>query len=348
METSIDRSIKTVVSARVGGAFRKLGAIAFGEAWPGASVQHRRAFRAACGVCGMVSAACYVLLAHPPVAPLTAQQSQVTGGEDDDAAKAVRAQMMERVRYRGGEYLFAAYGGSPYTHASDLRIEREGAEMTVHGVDWQGKAFDDPIYYGIRVARWLPGRADGVMLDFMHSKAYAPLDQRVKLSGGLDGEKLPAEAAVGDIFHKLEFTHGHNLLTLNWLRRLPSLGVTFSPYVGGGLGVALPHTEVQMKGVQGRTYAYQYAGPAAQFVIGLEIRVPRLSYFVEYKFTSANYRVPLQNFDGSALPFDLWAQFTAWLKGEEPVRGWASTRLTSHQLIAGMGVRTAAQGAAAP
>jgi len=348
VETSIGRSVRTVVSARFDGALGKLNAIAFGEPPSEAMARRRKVFGAACGVCGMVAAACYALIAHQPIAPLIVQQSQATGGEDDDAAKADRAQMMERVRYRGGEYLFAAYGGSPYTHASDLRIERGGAEMTVHDVDWQGKAFDDPIYYGIRIARWLPGRADGVMLDFMHSKAYAPLDQRVKLSGGLGGQQLPEEAAVGDVFHKLEFTHGHNLLTLNWLRRLPSLGATFSPYVGGGLGVALPHTEVQMKGLQGRTYAYQYAGPAVQFVVGLEIRVPRLSYFVEYKFTSADYRVPLQNFDGSALPLDLWAQFTAWLRGEEPVRGWASTRLTSHQIIAGMGVRTVPQGVAAP
>jgi len=348
VETSIGRSVRTVASARFDGALGKLNAIAFGEPPSEAMARRRKVFGAACGVCGMVAAACYALIAHQPIAPLIVQQSQATGGEDDDAAKADRAQMMERVRYRGGEYLFAAYGGSPYTHASDLRIERGGAEMTVHDVDWQGKAFDDPIYYGIRIARWLPGRADGVMLDFMHSKAYAPLDQRVKLSGGLGGQQLPEEAAVGDVFHKLEFTHGHNLLTLNWLRRLPSLGATFSPYVGGGLGVALPHTEVQMKGLQGRTYAYQYAGPAVQFVVGLEIRVPRLSYFVEYKFTSADYRVPLQNFDGSALPLDLWAQFTAWLRGEEPVRGWASTRLTSHQIIAGMGVRTVPQGVAAP
>ena len=347
METSINRSIKSAVSARFDGAPRKRDAAPFRDPTAKAS-RWRKAMSATCGVCGMASAVCYALIAHQPIGPPIAQQSQVTGGKDDGAAKSARAQLLERVRYRGGEYLFAAYGGSPYTLASDLHIEHDGADMTVHGVDWQGKAFDDPIYYGIRIARWLPGRADGVMLDFMHSKAYAPLDQRVKLSGELNGEKLPPEAAVGDIFHKLEFTHGHNLLTLNWLRRLPSLGVTFSPYVGGGLGVALPHTEVQMKGLQGRTYAYQYAGPAVQLVVGLEIRVPRLSYFVEYKFTSADYRVPLQNFDGSALPLDLWAQFTAWLKGEAPVRGWASTRLTSHQVIAGMGVRTVPHGAALP
>jgi hypothetical protein len=288
----------------------------------------------------MIAAVCHTLLQHPTLA--VPVQSQAAGREDDEdaAAAAARAEMAERVRYRGDEFLFAAYGGAPYTYASDVRIERNGSAMTAHDVDWQGKPFDDPVYYGVRVARWLPESSFGTMVDFMHSKVYAPLDQRVKLSGAMDGKALPPEAAIGDIFHKLEFTHGHNLLTLSLLRRLPSIGSFFSPYIGAGLGAALPHTEVQIKGVQGRTYAYQYAGPAVQLVVGIEIRVPRLSYFIEYKFTSASYRVPLQNADGSWLPLDLWAQFKSWMKGEAPARGWASTWLASHQVIAGMGIRT--------
>jgi hypothetical protein len=265
----------------------------------------------------------------------------VGGAEAEDAAAAAaRAELVERVRYRGDEFLIAAYGGAPYTYASDVRIDRPGTEMTVHDVEWQGKPFDDPIYYGVRVARWFPQSSFGTMLDFMHSKVYAPLDQRVKLSGTKDGQTLPPAATIGDLFHKLEFTHGHNLLTLNLLHRLPSLGSLLSPYVGAGFGVALPHTEVQLKGTGERTYAYQYAGPAAQLVIGVEIRVPRLSYFVEYKFTSASYRVPLQNVDGDSLPLDLWHQFKGWMTGSVPPDGWASTWLTSHQIIGGMGIRT--------
>jgi len=258
----------------------------------------------------------------------------------EDADARARAALEEQVRYKGGETLIAAYTGSPYTYASDLHITRPGTDMTVHGIDWEGKAFDDPIYYGVRVARWLSGSRIGTMIDFTHSKAYAPLEQEVPLSGTSEGAALPPRAKIGDVFHKLEFTHGHNMLTFNLLWRLPSIGSFVSPYVGFGLGAALPHTEVQLKGVRGRTYEYQYVGPAAQVLIGVELRVPRLSYFAEYKLTAASYRAPLQNREGSALPLDLLNQFQRWWSGEPPVGGWASTTLVSHQAIGGMGFRT--------
>jgi len=257
------------------------------------------------------------------------------------SARAERAQVAERVRYRGGEVLVAAYGGAPYTYASDLHVTKDGrTDMTVHGIDWLGEPFDNPIYYGARVARWLTGSAFGVMTDFTHSKASAPRDQRTTLSGTRDGTPLPPEAAIGDLFHHLEFTHGHNMLTLNLLWRLPLRSAFISPYVGAGLGASLPHTEVQFKGAAQRTYEYQYTGPAAQAVLGIEIRVPHISYFIEYKLTWASYRAPLHNRDGSWLPADLLHQFQRWWSGREPEDGWASTRLVSHQVIAGLGYRT--------
>lgn len=309
----------------------------FAQAWTNAA-RFPDTFSRLAALAGMVAVVCTAVLASPPMRAMLAQSHSSNDPEDADIA--AEAQIAERVRYRGDEFLVAAYGGAPYTYASDVRIERLDTEMTVHDVDWRGKPFDDPIYYGVRVARWFPHSSVGAMVDFTHSKAYALLDQQVTLSGRRDGQSLPPTAAVGDLFHKLEFTHGHNMLTLNLLRRLPSFGSSISPYVGIGLGAALPHTEVQLKGSGERTYEYQYVGPAAQFLIGIELRVPRLSYFIEYKFTHASYRAPLQNRDGGALPWDLWNQFRRWMSGSAPAGGWASTRLTSHQIIGGMGIRT--------
>ena len=318
-----------------------LGAVCSGVARLRANIGGPRAFDGFAAIVGMVAAMSYALLPAPPMSAAPIQSHEVGDvGPEDDAAIAAEAELVERIRYRGDELLFAAYGGAPYTYASDVRIERPVMEMTVHDVDWQGKPFDDPIYYGVRIARWFPHSSLGAMVDFTHSKAYAPLDQQVRLSGTKDGQPLPAAAAIGDLFHNLEFTHGHNMLTLNLLYRLPSLGAFISPYVGVGLGAALPHTEVQLKGTGKRTYEYQYVGPAGQFLIGIEFRVPRLSYFMEYKFTHASYRAPLQNRDGGALPLDLWNQFQRWMSGRAPAGGWAFTSLTSHQIIAGMGIRT--------
>lgn len=288
-------------------------------------------------------------LAAWAVAPWLEIQAQDTFDKTDtEVATEQRAALAEQVRYRGGETFVGAYGGMPFTYASDLVVKKPGTELTVHGIDWEGKPFDNPIYYGARVARWLPLTAVGGMIDFTHSKAYAPLDQQTKLSGSRDGQPVPPEMRLGDLFHKLEFTHGHNMLTLNGLVRLPFRTAFVSPYVGLGAGASLPHTEVQFKGERTRTYEYQYTGPAAQFVLGVELRVPRLSYFVEYKFTFADYRAPLQNRDGGWIVFDLANQFRRWLSGVEPDGGWAATRLVSHEIISGMGYRTAPTMPAAP
>jgi lipid A oxidase len=303
-------------------------------AWPVASQSGDRHSRLIKVLPALAAMAAIVAAAAMP------DPGNLNEASSEDAEAQARAALAERVRYKGGETLIAAYTGSPYTYASDLRIEGPGRDMTVHGIDWEGKAFDDPIYYGVRVARWLTGSRLGGMVDFTHSKAYAPLEQEVDVSGTRDGASLPSRSKVGDLFHKLEFTHGHNMLTFNVLWRLPSLGSFVSPYVGFGVGAALPHTEVQLKGVRGRTYEYQYVGPAAQLLIGVEVRVPRLSYIAEYKFTAASYAAPLQNRDGSWLPLDLLNQFQRWWRAEPPIGGWASTTLVSHQVIGGMGFRT--------
>jgi lipid A oxidase len=75
-------------------------------------------------------------------------------------------------------------------------------------------------------------------------------------------------------------------------------------------------------------------------VLGAEFRIPRLSYFVEYKWTSASYRVPLHYRETKSLFSDLAHQFLRWRSGKEPEGGWATTRLASHQVISGMGYRT--------
>lgn len=298
---------------------------------------------------GRLSAVAAMIAAIVYVCAHTADDATRFGeNQASDTIAGERAALADKVRYRGGETFVGAYGGAPYTYASDVRLTRPGTDMTVHGIDWEGRPFDNPIYYGVRVARWLPMRAIGGMIDFTHSKAYAPLDQTVRASGTKDGQAVAPEAKLGDRFHKLEFTHGHNMLTLNGLVRLPSGSAFLSPYVGVGAGVSLPHTEVQLKGEGLRTYEYQYTGPAVQFVLGLEIRVPRLSYFVEYKFTFADYLAPLHRRDGGWIGFDLWHQVQRWWRGGTPEGGWAATVLASHQIIAGMGYRSAPAALAAP
>jgi hypothetical protein len=189
--------------------------------------------------------------------------------------------------------------------------------------------------------RWFGAGRTGAMVDFTHSKAIAELDKEVSFTGTLNGAPAPERAALRNIFHHLEASHGHNMLTLNGLFRLPSLGARVHPYVGIGAGVALPHSEVALKGQDKRTYEYQYTGPVGQALIGLELRTPRVSYFLEYKFTFARYLMPLSERDGSILFVDLWNEIRDWLSGNEPPGGRLTTDLASHQVIGGIGIRSA-------
>ena len=236
---------------------------------------------------------------------------------------------------QGANSDFGAYFGAPYHYPSDFHLVKPGVtDLTIKDIDWFTKPFDNPLYYGVRIQRWLEGGRLGAMLDFTHSKAYAPMQPEKTFEGTLDGKPVPPKAKVGDYFDKLEWSHGHNMLTLNGLIRLPSLGI-ISPYAGLGAGVSLPHSEIHLKTDPHRTYEYQYTGPAAQALFGLEFRLRTGSVFIEYKFTTADYWGPLTGRDGTWLPIDMWRQFSRWWSGEPPPNGWAGAKLTSHQVIGG-------------
>lgn len=238
------------------------------------------------------------------------------------------------------EWMIAAYGGVPYTYPSDVKFTKPGPhDFTVKDVEWRGMPFINPIYYGVRVMRWFGTGRTGSMLDFTHSKAISDRKQEVEFEGTINGQPAPAKDLVGNVFKKLEASHGHNMLTLNGLLRLPSFTFRLSPYVGLGAGVSLPHSEVHVATDPSRTYEYQMAGPVGQALIGLEFRFAKMSYFLEYKFTLADYRMPLTGRDGDILFTDVWQQFSEWWNGIAPRDGWAETRYTSHQVIGGIGVR---------
>jgi hypothetical protein len=179
------------------------------------------------------------------------------------------------------------------------------------------------------------------MIDFTHAKAIANADDVATFTGTADGKPLPPKARIGDTFRHFEFSHGHNMVTLNGMMRLGGILPRISPYVGLGGGVSLPHTEIALRSENGRTYEYQYAGVVGQGLAGIEVRLGRASVFIEYKFSYAPYDVPLSGVaNGWLLVTDLWRQAKAWATGETPPRGTLQTRLATHHGIAGVLVRT--------
>ena len=131
---------------------------------------------------------------------------------------------------------------------------------------WQGKSFAMPPYYGVRATWWRNERL-GFGVEFTHDKVYA--SEATKAASG---------------FSTLEFTDGLNVITANMMYRWPKDGRRWTPYVGGGVGVSIPHVEVTSTG--GSVFEYQYGGPAAVAIAGVSYKLSdRWSAFGEYKFT---------------------------------------------------------------
>lgn len=240
------------------------------------------------------------------------------------------------------ETLVAAYGGVTHTHASDVKFEKPGqTNLLAKDVEWIGRPFKSPVYYGLRAMHWPEASRFGGMLDFTHAKAISVREQSVSFQGTRNGKPADGSAKIGDTFRHLEFSHGHNMLTVNGLARLGAIAPSLVPYIGLGAGVSLPHTEVQFLDETRRTYEYQLTGPVGQAVAGLEIRLPRISILLEYKFSLAPYWVPLTGRDGSKgnAFIDFWVQFRRLFTGEAPQDGLLTTNLFSHHLIVGVGYR---------
>ena len=254
----------------------------------------------------------------------------------DDVRSASAIPPVSTALHPGRETDFGAYLGAPYHYPSDFHFVKPGAtDLTIKKIDWFTLPFENPLYYGVRIQRWFEGGRFGSMLDFTHSKVHAPFDdQEFDMEGTVDGKPVPPKGKVRDYFKKLEWTHGHNMLTLNGLVRLPSVGI-FSPYLGAGAGLSFPHSEIFKKDDASRTYEYQYTGPVGQALFGIELRLRTGSVFIEYKFTMADYWGPLTGRDGTWYPIDMWRQFSRWWSGEPPRDGWAGAKLTSHQVIGG-------------
>lgn len=209
-----------------------------------------------------------------------------------------------------GETVIALSTGDAWTHNSDVQYAvPEDTNLTYNDVKWDTEPFEMPPYYGVRVTHWLHRYTDwGLALDFTHAKMISDRGRTVQVVGERDGMPVDNVELLGGTFNQLEFSDGHNLFTLNVMRRwhpLEGRGRFTSPatavYVGGGLGFAMPHVEVVTADTD--TMEYQLAGPAAQLVTGISVPLgKRFSVITEYRFTYAEIDADLKG--GGSLTTD--------------------------------------------
>lgn len=280
---------------------------------------------------------------------------------DDRAEDAAPASISAELRPGAAplrETYIAGYISQPFYLRSDVHLTRpDGTDVVLEQLGWDGDALYPPIDGGIRSMQWTGATGPtGYMIDFLHNKAVSRLGKgahgrkisngivdEVQMRGTLKGAPAPTgRVKLTDVFERLEFTHGHNVLMFTPLLRLGTIMPGVHPYVGLGAGLAMPHVEVWFPGDshEQRTNEYQLAGVAAQALAGLEIRTGKVSYFIEYKFSWAGLSTWLtggQSWMNFNMPGDLVNQFTRWWSGEKPKFGTLSTQLAAHQIGAGVG-----------
>lgn len=178
------------------------------------------------------------------------------------------------------------YGGWQTAPHSVVTITGDGAlpdqEFTA---GWDGRSFEAPPYYGVR-ATWWQSESFGYGVDINHAKVYA--DAETLAESGLD---------------HFEFSDGLNILTVNAYRRWDQALGGLTPYVGGGIGVAFPHVEVEAPGAS-QTWGYQITGPAVTWLAGVSYPInDDWSVFGEYKGTYSQNSADLA--DGGTLETDV-------------------------------------------
>jgi lipid A oxidase len=141
---------------------------------------------------------------------------------------------------------------------------------------WEGLSFTAPPQYGIR-ATWWQDSNYGFGVELNHAKVYA--DDATRAANGYD---------------VLEFTDGLNILTVNGFRRWQDAFAGLTPYLGGGIGISVPHVEVTKNGSD--TFGYQLGGPAVAWMAGATYPInDRWSVFGEYKGTYSMNSVDLDS-----------------------------------------------------
>ncbi|MBL8567188.1 MAG: lipid A oxidase [Hyphomicrobiaceae bacterium] len=269
---------------------------------------------------------------------------------------AIHGARSEQQRFLDREKVASFYLAQPWYHRSDTKMQRnDGTDLTLKNMGWDGDMLMPPIDGGVRYIDWF-GPA-GFMIDFLHNKAVArlgkgahgrrisnPVIETVDAEGTLKGAPAPAKLKLTDLFDRFEFTHGQNMLLFGGALRFSGLSSRVRPYVALGGGVAVPHVEVWFKGekLENRTNEYQYVGPAASAMAGLELRVGRISYYLEYKLSWASISGLLtgdESWKNFNLPGDLLRQFRRWWSGDTAAYGSFSTTLTAHQVVIGGGWR---------
>ncbi len=198
------------------------------------------------------------------------------------------------------DWVIAGYFGSAATSRTSLTLTQPASLLNVRfdGVDYEGRSFNLPPYYGYRGGYFFssPGWF-GLEGEVIHMKVYSQPDQVVSATGTAQGVPLSGVATpLGAYLARFSLSHGQNMLFVNAVVR-HAFGahadyrtarlVAFARF---GAGPTLPHVESTIRGVTDEHY--QRGAIAFQAAGGVELLVWRnLHALAEYKFTRCRQSV---------------------------------------------------------
>ena len=192
------------------------------------------------------------------------------------------------------EVELSIFTGVALTQDNDLQLQQgSGTDLTFHGVSYEGRDFEIPPYYGVR-GLWFPSEDShwGFGAEFFHMKMYAETGDTVRVTGRRGGMSVNANERIDDTIQSFSLSHGLNYVlgdvVYRWFpgqRGEDFLG-HLQPYVGVGLGFAVPHVESTVNGTFHEEY--QVRGPGVQALAGVNVSLTRhWGLMFEYKFTYA-------------------------------------------------------------
>ena len=175
------------------------------------------------------------------------------------------------------DFQLSIYGGM--FEAGDSRVignDPTGAGSFDFEGGWNPTSGKLPPTFGLR-GTWWQNNNTGYSLDFSRMQATA------------DDASLAASG-----FSVLEFDDGINTVTVNARRRFP-MGNRWTPFVSGGVGVAVPGVDAQTSASGQRTTEFQYGGVVAQFQGGVEYELnENWSVFGQYQMNVLDLDVDLE------------------------------------------------------
>jgi hypothetical protein len=187
-------------------------------------------------------------------------------------------------------------------------------------------AFTEP-YYSYRLIHFLKKNPRiGFGIEFIHLKVFLMnKDQRVHMTGTVDGEPIDAMVRVGDYLDKFNVSHGVNHAGVHFvyrwlLKKTPQIkDGRLQPYVNFSFGPAVPHPELNTNRngeIKEQAYSFQPSLKNWGGGLGAGVRYKisrRLGLYMEYKLTYSHLNgMHFDDMDDTNVNMDFWTNHLQW------------------------------------